>query len=115
MKNANDVINAMVKTIGGLSGLIFLLFVISQFLAYFYFTNMATVIAVKMADALQNANLDALWLLIDFVFVVAVLDIIITDAIPKWAIFAPIFVPLLMKLNVTPEAVLAAYRVGDSR
>ena len=67
MKNANDVINAMVKTIGGLSGLIFLLFVISQFLAYFYFTNMATVIAVKMADALQNANLDALWLLIDFV------------------------------------------------
>src|SRR5215467_6940127 len=116
MKNANDVINAMVKTIGGLSGLIFLLFVISQFLAYFYFTNMATVIAVKMADALQNANLDALWLLIDFVFVVAVLDIIIiTDAIPKWAIFAPIFVPLLMKLNVTPEAVLAAYRVGDPR
>ena len=37
-----------------------------------------------------------------------------TGAIPKWAIFAPIFVPLLMRLNVQPEAVLAAYRVGDS-
>src|SRR5262249_62225055 len=103
MKNANDVINAMVKTIGGLSGLIFLLFVISQFLAYFYFTNMATVIAVKMADALRNANLDALWLLIDFVFVVAVLDIIITDAIPKGAIFAPLLVPLLTQLHMTPH------------
>jgi len=114
IKNVTDVINAMVKTIGGLAGLIFLLLVISQFLAYFNFTNMATVIAVKMADALQNANLDALWLLIGFVIVVAVLDIIITGAIPKWAIFAPIFVPLLMKLNVAPEAVLAAYRVGDS-
>jgi len=114
MKSATDVINAMIKTIAGLAGLIFLLLVISQFLAYFNFTNMATVIAVKMADALQNANLDALWLLIGFVFVVAVLDIIITGAIPKWAIFAPIFVPLLMKLNVAPEAVLAAYRVGDS-
>ncbi len=36
-----------------------------------------------------------------------------TGAIPKWAIFAPVFVPLLMRLNVDPEAVLAAYRVGD--
>jgi aminobenzoyl-glutamate transport protein len=37
-----------------------------------------------------------------------------TGAIPKWAIFAPVFVPLLMRLGVEPEAVLAAYRVGDS-
>ena len=44
----------------------------------------------------------------------AVVDIIITGAIPKWAILVPIFVPLLMKLNVAPEAVLAAYRLGDS-
>ena len=43
-----------------------------------------------------------------------VLDLIITGAIPKWALFAPVFVPLLMRLNVSPEAVLAAYRVGDS-
>ena len=42
------------------------------------------------------------------------MDLLITGAIAKWAIFAPIFVPLLMKLGVAPEAVLAAYRVGDS-
>ena len=48
------------------------------------------------------------------VIVVFVLDLIITGAVPKWALFAPVFVPLLMRLNVTPEAVLAAYRVGDS-
>jgi aminobenzoyl-glutamate transport protein len=54
------------------------------------------------------------WLLIGFVIVVLLLDLIITGAVPKWAIFAPIFVPLLMKLNVAPDAVLAAYRVGDS-
>jgi aminobenzoyl-glutamate transport protein len=114
MKSSLDVIGAIVKTIAGLSGLIFLLLVISQFLAYFNYTNMATIVAVKMADALRNANLDALWLLIGFVIVVSILDLVITGAIPKWAIFAPIFVPLLMKLNVAPEAVLAAYRVGDS-
>ena len=114
MKNATDVINAMTKTIAGLSGLIFLLLIISQFLAYFNYTNIATIVAVKMADVLQGANLDALWLLVGFVVVVSILDLLITGAIPKWAIFAPIFVPLLMKLNVAPEAVLAAYRVGDS-
>jgi aminobenzoyl-glutamate transport protein len=109
-----DVINAVQKAIASLSGLIFLLLVISQFLAYFNYTNMATLAAVSLADILQRANLDALWLLIGFIFVVLLLDMIITGAIPKWAIFAPIFVPLLMKLNVSPEAVLAAYRVGDS-
>ena len=63
---------------------------------------------------LQQANLDALWLLVGFVVVVFVLDLLITAAIAKWAIFAPVFVPLLMQLGVEPEAVLAAYRVGDS-
>ena len=60
------------------------------------------------------ANIGALWLLIGFIIVVAIMDLLITGAIAKWAIFAPVFVPLLMKLGVEPEAVLAAYRVGDS-
>jgi len=114
MKGANDIVNAMIKAIQGLGGLIFLLLVISQFLAYFNYTNMATIAALSLADILQTMNLNALWLLIGFVIVVFVLDLILTGAIPKWALFAPVFVPLLMRLGVSPEAVLAAYRVGDS-
>jgi len=114
MKTTNEVIAAMTKAIASLSGLILLLLVISQFLAYFNYTNMATLAAVSLARVLQQADLGAIWLLIGFVIVVFILDLIITGAIPKWAIFAPIFVPLLMKLGVAPEAVLAAYRVGDS-
>jgi aminobenzoyl-glutamate transport protein len=114
MKSSLDVINAVQKSIASLSGLIFLLLVISQFLAYFNYTNMATLAAVSMANILKQADFPALALLIGFVVVVLILDLIITGAVPKWAIFAPIFVPLLMKLNVDPEAVLAAYRVGDS-
>ena len=114
MRNTVDVINAMEKAIRGLAGLIFLLFVISQFLAFFTYTNMATLAAVGLGDALEGAGLNGLTLLIGFIFVVAILDLIMTGAIPKWAIFAPVFVPLLMRLNVEPEAVLAAYRVGDS-
>ena len=114
LKSTLDVVNAMANAIASLSGLILLLLVISQFLAYFNYTNMATLAAVSLADVLQRANLDALLLLVGFVVVVLILDLVITGAIPKWAIFAPIFVPLLMRLNVAPETVLAAYRVGDS-
>lgn len=114
MKQTNDVINAMQKAIGSLAGLILLLLVISQFIAFFNFSNMATLAAVSLARVLQELNLDALWLLVGFVVVTFILDLIITGAVAKWAIFAPIFVPLLMQLGVEPEAVLAAYRVGDS-
>lgn len=113
IKTTSDVITAMENAVKGLAGLIFLLFVISQFLALFNFTNMATLAAVKMGDVLERAGLGALPLLVGFVLVVAVLDLIMTGAIPKWAIFAPVFVPLLMRLDVDPEAVLAAYRVAD--
>lgn len=114
IKGMADITKAMEKAVAGLGPLIFLLFIISQFLALFNYTNMATLAAVKVGDALEHAGLGPLPLLVGFVLVTLLLDILITGAIPKWAIFAPIFVPLLMRLNVSPEATLAAYRVGDS-
>lgn len=114
MTGANAAIGAMQKAIGGLAGLILLLLVISQFIAMFNYTNMATLAAVSLGRVLQGMNLDAVWLLVGFVVVTFVIDLVITAAIAKWALFAPIFVPLLMQLGVDPAAVLAAYRVGDS-
>lgn len=114
MKNLTDTIKAMEKSISGLGGLILLFFVLSQFVAYFNYTNMGTILAMKLSGVLQAANFPALALLIGFIAVVAIIDLLITGAIAKWALFAPIFVPLLMNLGVSPEAVLAAYRVADS-
>jgi aminobenzoyl-glutamate transport protein len=113
-KTATDAIDAIVKTIGSLGGLIFLLLVISQFVAYFSYTNMGMVAAVKMGDALGQAGLGTVPLLTGFVAVVFVVGLLIPQIIPKWALFAPVFVPLFMQLGIAPEAVLAAYRVGDS-
>jgi aminobenzoyl-glutamate transport protein len=110
----NDVVKAIVKTIGLLSELIFLLLIISQFVAYFSYTNLATVAAVEMGDMLQHANLGASTLLAAFVAVVFLVGILMPQIIPKWALFAPVFVPLFMRLGIEPDAVLAAYRVGDS-
>ena len=67
-----------------------------------------------MADLLERADIGAIWLLILFILVIALLDIIIPGVVPKWAIFAPIFIPLFLRLDVAPQTVLAAYRVGDS-
>jgi aminobenzoyl-glutamate transport protein len=109
-----DVINAITKTFAGLAGLVFLLLLISQFIAYFNFSNMPTIAAVKMADFLEARDVGAVWLLIGFILVIVILDLIIPGSLPKWAIFAPIFVPLFLRLDVAPQTVLAAYRVGDS-
>jgi aminobenzoyl-glutamate transport protein len=114
MKGSADIIKAMEKATSGLGSLIFLLFIIAQFIAYFNYSNLATILAVSLADLLQGANIGPLWLLLGFIIVVAFLDLLITGAIAKWALFAPIFVPLLMRLDVDPETVLAAYRVADS-
>ena len=70
--------------------------------------------AVDMADVLKAANIGALWLLLGFILVVTMIDLVFTPAIAKWAIFAPVFVPLFVTLGVEPAAVLSAYRVGDS-
>jgi aminobenzoyl-glutamate transport protein len=114
-KSAVDAINAIVKTIGSLSGLIFLLLIISQFIAYFNYSNMATVAAMELGDFLGHANLGPVSLLAGFVLVTFLVSIVmIPGIIPKWALFAPVFVPLFMQLGVAPEVVLAAYRVGDS-
>ena len=114
LRTLTEVIGAIEKSIKNLGGTIFLFFVLSQFVAYFTYTNMGTVMALSLSGVLQAANIGALPLLLGFIVVVAIIDLLLTGAIAKWAIFAPVFVPLLMKLGVEPEAVLAAYRVGDS-
>jgi aminobenzoyl-glutamate transport protein len=114
LTSVNDVVGAMTKAISSLGGLILLLLVIAQFLAFFSYTNMATIAAVSLGELLERANFSALWLLVGFVIVNFIIDFILTGAVAAWAILAPIFIPLLMQLNVSPEATLAAYRVGDS-
>ena len=114
MNSVTDIIKAMEKAMAGLGSLILLFLVLSQFVAYFNYTNMGTILALNMSETLKAANFPPLLLLIGFIVVVGIIDLLLTGAIAKWAIFAPIFVPLLMNLGIAPEVVLAAYRVADS-
>ncbi len=113
-KSANDVIAAVIKTFAGLGGLIFTLLMISQFIAYFNYSNLPSFIATVLAEWLGQAGIPAIPLLVGFIFVIVVLDFIMPGSLAKWAIFAPIFVPLFIRLGVPAQTVFAAYRVGDS-
>lgn len=114
MRGANDVIAAIVKTFQGLGAMVLMLLMISQFIAYFNWTNLPQVIAGSLAQRLETADIGAVPLLIGFMLVILLLDVIMPGSLPKWAIFAPIFVPLFMRLGVAPQTLLAAYRVSDS-
>jgi aminobenzoyl-glutamate transport protein len=113
LTGSTNVINAIVKTFNGLGGLIFLMLLIAQFIAFFNYSNISNVVATQLADLLGSADIGALPLLVGFILLVFVIDIIMPGVIPKWAIIAPIFIPLFYNLGIAPQTVLAAYRVGD--
>ena len=114
-RGSGDVIAGVTKTFAGLAGLVFMLLMISQFIAYFNYTNLPRVAAIEMAHLLETANIGGLALLIGFILVIVILDFILPGVVPKWAIFAPVFIPIFIRLGVTPQTVLAAYRVGIRR
>ncbi|HEV8194083.1 MAG TPA: AbgT family transporter, partial [Ktedonobacterales bacterium] len=91
--SGNDVVASVTKTFNSLGGLVFMLLMIAQFIAYFNYSNMPKVVAVALADLLEQASVPALLLLVGFMLVILLLDFIIPGAIPKWAIFAPVFIP----------------------
>lgn len=113
-KSSDDVILGVNKNYAALAGLLFMLLMIAQFIAFFNYSNIPQVTAVWLADTLEQANIGAIPLLVGFILVIMMLNIIIPNVIPKWAIFAPIFIPVFFRLGVAPQTVLAAYRVGDS-
>jgi aminobenzoyl-glutamate transport protein len=114
VKSSNDVIGAIAKTFSSLGGLILMFLMIAQFLAYFNYSNLPRVIAIALADLLERAAIPAIPLLVGFILVIVLLDFILPGVIPKWAIFAPVFIPIFLRLGVGPQTVLAAYRIGDS-
>ena len=114
IKTSAEILASITKSWAGMASLLFLFLLIAQFIAYFSYSNMAEVAAVGLGDVLESMDIGAIWLLIGFIIVTMVVDLIMPAAIAKWAILAPIFIPLLIRLDVTPQTVLAAYRVGDS-
>lgn len=114
IKNDKDVINLMSKSMSTMGGYIVLVFFASQFVQYFNYTNIGIVIAVNGANLLKNIGFTGIPLIILFIILTAFINLFMGSASAKWAIMAPIFIPMLMNLGSSPALVQMAYRIGDS-
>lgn len=114
IKDSNDFAEFFSESMADMSGFIALAFIAGQFVSYFNWSNLGTILAVKGADFLQTINFTGLPLILLFILVTGLINLFIGSASAKWAIMAPIFVPMLMQLSYSPEFAQMAYRVGDS-
>ena len=104
----------MTKTMATLAMYIVLVFFAAQFVEYFKWTNLGTLLAVVGANGIKALNLDNAWVFIPFIIVCFMSNLLMGSASAKWAVTAPIFVPMLMLVGFSPEVIQCAYRIGDS-
>lgn len=114
IKSDKDIINLMVKSINNLSGFMVLIFFAAQFVVFFNYSNLGIILSVKGANFLQKTGFVGVPLIFAFIVMTAIINIFIAVDSAKWAIMAPIFVPMFMRIGFSPELTQAAYRVGDS-
>lgn len=112
IKSSHDFSRMLSKSMASMGGFIVIVFFAAQMMAYFNWSNLGTVLAVTGADLLQNAN--GIVLIVGFVLLTAFINIFIGSASSKWAILAPIFVPMFMLLDFHPAFTQMAYRIGDA-
>ena len=104
----------MSKSMGAMGLYITLVFFAAQFVAFFNWTNLGTVLAVKGAELIQTIGLDGPGVFIFFILMCGMVNLSLGSASAQWAVTAPIFVPMLMLVGFAPEVIQAAYRIGDS-
>lgn len=108
------IVEAMEKHISTMSSYIVLMFFAAQFVSYFNWTQLGSILAINGADLLATLQLPKTLLLLVFILLAASLNLFIGSASAKWALIAPIFVPMLLLSGISPEATQMAYRIGDS-
>lgn len=114
VKSHRDIVAGMSKSMSGMGYYIVMAFFAAQFIAAFGQSNLGALVAIKGADWLRDAGLPLQVTMIGIILLTALINLLIGSASAKWALIAPVFVPMLMQLGVSPDLTQAAYRVGDS-
>lgn len=113
-KNDSDVVNGMTASMKSLANYMVLVFFAAQFVAYFKWSNLGVIFAIGGAEVLMKANLGVIPLMLLFILLAGTINMFLGSASAKWALLAPIFVPMFMLLGYSPELSQAVYRIGDS-
>lgn len=114
IKSDKDVIKHMSNSMKGLASYIVLVFFAAQFIYWFNYSNLGLILAINGAEFLKGIGFTGLPLIICFILLSAFLNLFMGSASAKWAILAPVFIPMFMLLDFHPGLTQASFRVGDS-
>lgn len=114
IKSGKDVSDYMAESMKDMASYIVLVFAIAQFIAFFNWSNLGTWVAVNGAEFLKDIEFTGIGLIIGYIIFTGLMNFLITSGSAKWAIEAPIFVPMFMQLGYDPAFTQVAYRVADS-
>jgi len=114
IRDDKDVAAMMSATMASMGMFIVLSFTAGQFVAFFSESNMGLVIGVYGAQFLESISLTGIPLILSFILISAFINLFIGSASAKWAMMAPVFVPIMMNLGYSPELTQMAYRIADS-
>jgi aminobenzoyl-glutamate transport protein len=114
IRNDTQVMDGMGKALATLGGYMVLVFFAAQFVAYFNWTNLGLIFAVEGAQFLRGSGLSQIPLFMSFIVLSSVVNLGMGSASAKWAIMAPVFIPMFMLVGYSPEFTQVAYRIGDS-
>jgi aminobenzoyl-glutamate transport protein len=112
--SSRDIIEGMTKAMHTMAYYLVIMFFIAQFLYAFSQSNLGILLALKGAALLKGLGLPAALTITGVVILTGLLNLFIGSASAKWALLAPILIPMLMELGISPDLAQAAYRVGDS-
>lgn len=114
IRSTGDLTRLMVDTMKDMAPIVVLAFFAGQFIAYFNYSNLGTMLAMWGGQALASSGLPAWSLIVAFILVTALFNLLVGSMSAKYTLFAPIFIPMLMLVGISPELTQAAYRIGDS-
>jgi aminobenzoyl-glutamate transport protein len=114
VKSHRDIIQGMAKAMSGMGYYVVMAFFAAQFIFAFGQSNLGALIAIEGANFLRSLGMPAQVTLVGIVMVTGFVNLLVGSASAKWALLAPILVPMLMSLGISPDLTQAAYRVGDS-
>jgi aminobenzoyl-glutamate transport protein len=114
VKSSKDIIVGMTKSMHSMAYYLVIMFFIAQFVYAFGQSNLGVLLALQGAAFLKALAMPAAVTIIGIIILTAVVNIFVGSASGKWGLLAPIFIPMLMTLGISPDLTQAAYRVGDS-
>ena len=114
VKSSKDIIVGMTKSMHSMAYYLVIMFFIAQFVYAFGQSNLGVLLALQGAAFLKAMAMPAAVTIVGIIILTAVVNVFVGSASGKWGLLAPIFIPMLMTLGISPDLTQAAYRVGDS-